>query len=62
LIWPSIVAIDRRTFTATCWRWKGMGVPGIAEMDGKFGVDRDITETTVQRLNRMVALYFATAW
>lgn len=51
--------VDRRTIYRDMLALEEMGVP-IWQMNGKFGIDRDIYQTTVQlNLNETVALYFA---
>jgi proteasome accessory factor B len=51
--------VDRRTIYRDMLALEEMGVP-VWQMDGKFGIDRDMYQTTVQlNLNETVALYFA---
>jgi proteasome accessory factor B len=51
--------VDRRTIYRDMLALEEMGVP-VWQMDSKFGIDRDMYQSTVQlNLNETVALYFA---
>ncbi len=51
--------VDRRTIYRDMMALEDMGVP-VWQLNGKFGIDRDMYQSTVQlNLNETVALYFA---